>query len=198
MARKNTERQSNIKKVIISLFFAFIMVSSILAIMFSGYNQPNEIEYNGHIFKFQGDYLVTKVDKTTIKIQSYPANLAAIQADDAIAQKLNSGYPIFISTPLTAQYKEYAGQAAYDLAEYLGTIGVQTSIAISDDNTGYPTIPLITCTNATAALPVLIFEESNQSSMSIEGDCIRISASTGYDFIAYKDRLVLKLSGIMP
>jgi len=198
MASRNKGDNSSTKKVVISVFFAFIMVSSMLAIMFSGYNQSTDIEYDGHIFKQQGGYWVTKLDKTQIKIMSNPSNLAPLKVDDAIAQKLSTGYQLFISTPLTSQYKEYAGQAAYDLADYLTTKGIQSSVAISDDNTGYPKVPLITCENATAALPVVMFEETNQSSITLEGNCIRISGTTGSDFIAYKDRLVLKLSGIMP
>jgi hypothetical protein len=198
MARRYTDQESKTKKIVISIFFAVIMVSSMLAIMFSGYTQNTSVEYNGHTFKQQGNYLVTKLGKTTIKIQSYPANLASIAVDDAVVQKLSSGYPVYLSTPLTSQYKEYAGQAAYDLGDYLATIGVQSGIVISDNNTGYSNIPLITCANATSSKPVVLFEETNQSSITLEGDCIKIGGTTSNDFIALKDRLVLKLSGIMP
>lgn len=198
MAIRRKNKETNVKKVIISLFFAFIMISSILAIIFSGYNQTNDVEYNGFTFKLQGDYLVTKKDGNTIKIQSYPSGISGITVDEAVTQRLSSGYQLYISTPVLSANKEYAALAAYDLKEYLDSTGIQSGVVISDDNSINPNIPLINCQNASASLPVVLFEDSNQTAIALDGECIRISAATGYDFIAIKDRLVLKLSGIMP
>jgi len=178
-----------------------ILVASTLGILLSGYApQANEVTYGGHTFKQEGDYLVTNVNKTKIKIQSYPTDLETIKIDEAVASLVGSANMLYVSYPLNGTDQDSLGmaaQAAFDLGEYLNGKGVYVVLGASDTNMGYEAIPVLDCMNATASAPAIVFGSGNESLISADGYCVKMSGISGYDFIRLKDRLVLKLTGVM-
>ncbi len=57
--------------------------------------------------------------------------------------------------------------------------------------------PVITCKNATLYVPVIYFKKSNETSITLEGNCIIAEAFRGEDFTKIKDRLVYGALGVM-
>jgi hypothetical protein len=195
---KSRIKESNTKKVLISVFFAVIMIASSLAIIFSGYApQGQNADYEGFTFKQSGNYLVTTVNKTTVKIQSQPYDLTRIALNDSVRELLRSTNMVYLSVPLKGLYADSASLAAFDLGEFLTNRGTYNVLAISDDNTGYEKIPIIDCRNATATVPVVLFMDGNETGIQQDGNCIKLISATSFDFVRLKDRLVLKLAGIM-
>jgi hypothetical protein len=197
--KKNKE--SNSKKTLISIFFVVIMVASSLGILLSGYApQADEIVYGDHTFKQDGNYLVTTVNKTKIKIQSYPSDLESVKVDDAVRGLVGSAKMIYVSYPINGTDTNAMGmaaQAGFDLGEYLDGKGIYTVLGVSDTNNGHEAIPMLNCRNATAAAPAIVFGMGNESSIIADGYCVRITGVSGYDYIRLKDRLVLKIAGVM-
>jgi hypothetical protein len=192
---------SDSKKTLISIFIVVIMVASSLGILLSGYApQANEISYGNHIFKQDGNYLVTTINKTKVRIQSYPSDLEGIKVDEAVAGLVSSAKAIYVSYPINGTDTNTLGmaaQAGFDMGDYLDSRGVYTMLGVSDTNQGHDAVPLLDCRNATAASPAIVFGSGNESSITAEGYCVRISGVSGYDFIRLKDRLILKIAGVM-
>ncbi len=202
MARRKAdhERKHEKKKRLLSIIIGVIMVASTFGIMFSGYGTQKEtLEFRGYVFEQDGNYLVTKVNKTEIMIQTNPYELETLEFNDSIREAIRDSQMVYISFPLKGLYPEYASLAAYDLSEFFGTKDIYAMGGISDDNSDYPQIPLVDCRNATAEIPVIMFVQANETSSRIaqEGDCITVEAAAPYQFITLKDRIVMGLAGVI-
>jgi len=195
MARMDDSKKTRILAVI----FVFLLVASTFGIMFSGFgSQKQVLEFNKYTFELDNNYWVTKVNKTEVKIQSNPYDLVNIQVDDSISDRIRASKMIYLAFPLKGDSPEYAAGAVYDLSDFLKKRSIYALRGASDDNRGYDLIPIIDCRNATANLPVILLASTNETSSRIvmEVDCVRLEAVRPQDFIALKDRLVLKIAGI--
>jgi hypothetical protein len=199
MKRRNDSDKRARRTRMWAIIFVVLMVASSFGIMFSGFsNSSNEVDYKGQVFKQENGYLATSVNKVKLRIQSDPAGLASIPVDNQSIEKLRSSKMIYLAFPVRGATPEYASLAAYDLSEFLNSWKIYAVGGISDNNTGYEQFPLISCANATGGAPVVLLMEGNVSRSSIvgEGDCIKLIASNPYDYVALKDRLVLRIAGI--
>ena len=59
------------------------------------------------------------------------------------------------------------------------------------------TRPKIDCGNATAFVPVVVFEKGNESSVELENFCVTVKAPSRYELLQLKDRMIYSLLGIL-
>jgi len=176
---------------------ALILITSMLGVIFGGYNQPaDEFEYNGYQFERVQNKWLFEANGRTIQVDSYPSSVESINISPQIMSSIKSTRMLFVSVPTQGTNLDYIGLASYELSEFLRQEGLYAVAGISDDNTGY-NLPLIDCTNATAPIPVVILQQSNQTSVTEQNNCITISARSGIDFIRIKDKIIFEFLGIM-
>lgn len=74
------------------------------------------------------------------------------------------------------------------------TLGVPVISAVAAQTPSY-TLPILSCVNATAQLPVLSLEVAEEPSITLDGACLRLAANeTG--FLQLRDRLLYELYGV--
>ncbi|MFH1399407.1 MAG: hypothetical protein ABIG95_04835 [Candidatus Woesearchaeota archaeon] len=191
---KRKKQVSN--KTILTVFIVFIIVTSLLGIMFSGYtNQSNQQEYNSHKFKAVGNFWTTEINKHQVQVHYFPTEVNTLNFTEDITPFLKTTQMAYIAIPTEGLYLDFIGLAAYELAQSFAEYGIYPVQGLSDSNTGYE-LPIVTCANATSTVPVIIFEQSNQTAAFLDSNCIHIQGS-GNDFVMLKDALVLRLWGII-
>lgn len=184
-------------KIVISIFFSLIMVTSILAIIFGGNTTTEDtVDYGDFRFVRKADHWEVEVDKKVISVYNHPSMLEDIEVDPEIINRLRNTEMVYITSPTQGEQLEYFGLAAYEMSQVLEEFDVFPAAGISDNNTGY-NVPLITCDSATATVPVITFEYTNESKVYLDSNCIKIDGVTGFDIVRIKDRLVLGFIGVM-
>lgn len=197
MRRKKKKRFS--VKVIISLLIAFILISSMLAVLLGNTSSGNpnaKLEYNNYLFSREQDYWTFESDGHNIKVTSFPSSVENINLDDEIIQSIRSTKMVYLTSPTQGENLDYIGLSVYDLSIFLNEMGIYPVVGISDNNKGY-NLPLIDCTNATIPVPVILFNQSNQTQISKQGNCIILESSGGIEFVFLKDRLILGYLGVI-
>lgn len=183
-------------KMLLSIFISFILVTSILGFIFGGSTTTAEqLEYGGYRFTRELDYWTFKVGSQTVKLNHFPTELSAINVSDEAISRIKATKMVYVSAPINAENIDYIGVATYELSNFLIDSSIFAVQGISDNNTGYA-LPLIDCQNATPFVPVITFENTNQTQVIMKGDCIVLEAKYSQDFLKLKDKIVLKILGI--
>ncbi|MBS1266639.1 MAG: hypothetical protein MAG795_00607 [Candidatus Woesearchaeota archaeon] len=190
---RRRKKKNNSK--IISIILAFVLVSSMLGIIV-GKDTKQTNKYNGYEFTQQGEYWYFQHNNKNYRILNYPSSLENLDFDSNIVKQVQTTKMVYITIPVTGQNLEYIGTSAFDLSQFLGEQGIYPINSVSNNQTDYE-LPYITCTNATIPIPVIAFEQSNQTKAYAKNNCLILSANTGYDYIQLKDRFLLEYLGVM-
>ena len=195
--RRRKKKKLIENKALMAIFFSFIMVSSILSIIFGGYNAPqdNELEYEGYTFTRGENFWTVEVNGSLYKTHFFPTELSDLNVSPEITARIKSTKMAFISAPVLTEDKEFTSVASFELANFFIENDIYMVQAISDNNSGY-NLPLIDCQNATAFVPVITFKNSTPSQAIMQDDCIVIEAANSQDYVRLKDKIILEYLGI--
>ncbi len=182
-------------KKLLSILLAFVLVSSMLGIIVSN-DTKETYEYNGFEFTQQGEYWYFQHNGNNYRVLNYPASLESLDFDPNIAMQIKATKMVYITVPVTGVNLEYIGSSAFDLSQFLGEQGIYPITGISDDVEGYE-LPHITCANATIPIPVIAFQQSNETKAYSDQYCLILTANSGYDYMQLKDRLLLEYLGVI-
>ncbi|MEM4755873.1 MAG: hypothetical protein QW594_01955 [Candidatus Woesearchaeota archaeon] len=200
MATKKAERR---KKILLALVTAFLMISSILAVV--TYNQEQQataLEYNGFNFIQQqtkdGLFWSIKINKKQFLFQWHPSQLEEIPFTST-KPLLTESQKIAISSPNPKSLGEtQANDLAYGiymLDNHLKAIGKEVVHGLSDA-TGFD-IPKITCEDASPQMPVIVFMYANQTAVSVEQNCILLIGRSSTELLMISERMQYELLGVM-
>ena len=186
------------RKKMISLFIVVVMVMSAAGFMID-YAFKEKLEYNGFKFENTEQGFVTKLNGNKIAFNYYPTQLESINISSEAMNGIKSAKMIGVSYDPNSYLVETMAQLQYyldmSLPELFG-IFVQKGLT---NNIGYEMAEL-TCENATAASPVIVFLETGEnetSDFSYENSCLTFKASTEQELVMQTERLVYGISGIM-
>lgn len=194
--RRRPRKRLISNKVLLSVFISFIMVTSILGFIFgSGTQTEDELEYNGFKFRRVANYWELDTGNSKVKVNFFPTELTDVNVSDDVLTRIKSTKMIYISAPIQGENTDFIGLTIFELSDFLMDYGIYAQQAISDNNTGYA-LPLITCQNATLFVPVITFQNTNQTLASLIEDCIVLEAKFPQDFVKLKDKIVIKFLGI--
>lgn len=195
---KRILRKMKEPKVLVSLFLAGIMIFSILGFMMSYQMEDNtrEIEYNGYLFEQLYDGVRTKINGETVTLTYFPEQVNDITVSEIAKITLSNGPVIAITYDSTSDYKEYFSGQQFELAENLEKIE-RYIISGMTNNTGFENIPQLDCTNATASVPVILFQETNQTSITFNNNCIIANIGNRNDVYRVGDLLFYYMAGII-
>ena len=195
--RKRKKKKLIENKALIAIFFSFIMVSSILSMIFGGYNTPQDtLEYGDYEFTRDESFWVIKVNDELLRFHYFPTEVEHLNVSSEAINRIKSTRMVYIASPVLTEDRDYTSLASFEMVNFFADQKVYAVQSISDNNTGY-TLPLITCENATAFVPVITFRNSTESQLIMEEDCIVIEAQNSLDYIRIKDNLMLKYVGIV-
>lgn len=185
------KHESRLKKIILPIFIASIMVFSIFGYMANRENNPEEATYNTLKFvKSDAGWLAYKDNKKII-IQTNPKDLKDIQEPKITIQELNSAQKIY----LTFNPEDNVYQALNSFVQQIKPLLNTFTQACTKDVPKCFNLPLKTCPDATEFIRVIQIQENNQTKLEYNNNCLIIQGSSE-DLIKGMDKLTLILNGI--
>ncbi len=190
-AQKEKTGKKDRKAQIITIMVGAIMVLSIIGYMWSDNTETS----NYKKFKFQQTQngWMTKISGNTHYFWFHPTQLEQIKTESSTVAKIKNSPQIYITHDPKNKYPEYVDLAKFELAKNLFEKGIYIVNAATTNETNLETA---SC-ELNKTLTIIQLEEGNETKIIENGNCIRLQASSGMDFIALKDRLLYGFYGIM-
>ena len=183
-------------KKVIGAFIAFLMIASIFGATLDYFTTGagNTLEYNDYEFRTVNGQYVTVIDDEPRVFNIYPTDIEHITLDEQTRTLLASPVLTITYNPNTTLAPSFA-EAQYYL-EYITTDKITVERALTN-NTGTE-LPQKTCADATPAQPVILFQESNETGITTQNNCLTINALDNYDTAQYSERLAYHFFKIIP
>ncbi len=182
--------------IILGSFIAIIMIGSIFGIMFSGYNQNSaSMKYNGLKFVKANNWVSTNLNNQRIYFDYFPTEVEQINLTQDITTILLNKPEIDITSKLNDTFAEEIALAQYNMALTLNNLNIYVRQGSTANNTF--NLPILTCEDATFAVPIIYFKQSNQTKITLEDNCIIAEARNNMDILRIKDRLLYSILGII-
>lgn len=192
-------------KVVICIFFAVIMVSSILAIWQGSTNAS--YSYGDYDFRLEGNYYTTKAAGKKVYFHVLPEVVSNIAVPVAVVQALRDALLLTIAfapddsllSTIDLLRSEFAVQDKKGF-------GKEISFAVLDDNkeklekkqdatAAYEVFPKITCTGTQKGIVVLRTGTTMQALQ--EGNCIVLEGTNPEELVMVKDAVLYHYYGII-
>lgn len=195
MAKKPRKDKGMKKGTVITIFLAFIMVTSILGITLSDSTDGSQT-YKGNKF-YRTDYgYKTKIDGKFMDFHFYPGNLEAIELPPLVTQRIKGSREVVMTyDPNQEEVLAIAASQDYLSRVLSSEFMIYTRWAFTVENEKNMTV--VTCDDATPTSVVIDYRESNVTQISMDRDCVVFESVSANDFLAIKDRVVYSLLGIM-
>lgn len=186
------EKNKKIGVIIVTVFIALTMVLSIFAIVLD--NQNNSLKYNGYKFLQSNEGYKVKVNDKTYTFQYYPTQLENFNFSQNANDVLSNSVAIAIlfdpnSTQDDLTYIDYARFNFDDRTDKPVYFGV------TQESETY-LFPVLSCDNATAEIPFLVFNISTETSIVQENNCIILNARL-LEIMAVEERVSYQMLGVM-
>ena len=194
---KKVDKKDRIRKrdQLMVYFIAGIMVSSIFGVMFYGFTeQGGKATYGKYKFKQNPKGWITKIDGNELLFTYNPNQVGDIELSDEVKLKISSSQ-LIVTSSFEDEAVEAIALAQFDMAEVGSVSEVYLTVGFTDYETEI--MPMIGCENATQFVPVIYFKSSNETKVSLEGNCIVAESKTNDGFLVIKDRLLYYILGIM-
>lgn len=193
----SSKKKETNKAIIYTLVLGGLMVLSVFGVIFYGGGSSQQTEeYGDWEFDRVQHGWVAKVNKQEVLFDYLPSEVEDLEVSpDVVALLKNTRGVIFTINPASEniQAQEYV---RFQLREVFGRVLDVASVnAIYNESEIYDQ-PLLSCLNATTFVPVVQFEDGDNSSIVREGDCIRVTG-TESSTVALKDRLLYSLFEII-
>jgi hypothetical protein len=195
--RKYEERAEKRKKVLV-YFMTIVMVGSVFGFIFLGFSSggiTSSLEYNGFEFVNRGNFWSTNVDGKEAFFTYYPADVELVFVDISIIDRLKNKIEIDTTSDFNDTLAQQIALAQYNMGITFNNLNLFTRQGFTSPNQF--NAPVITCSDATVAVPIIYFRSSNLTRVSLDGNCITVESSNQADFERIKDRLLYEMLGII-
>ena len=184
------------KKNIISLFIVFIMIGSVMGIIFSGFggDTSQKQRYGDYVFTFTDNQWVTTIDKQNIYFMFLPAEVETINLSSEIIDKLQNTMEIDITSDENDSFSEGIALAQYRLSFGLNPLNIYLRRGFLTNNSFG--LPVFGCEDSMGVVPVIYFKQSNQTKIYLE-NCIIAEIESEQDAVRIADRLLYGIMGII-
>ncbi len=182
-------------RVLMPLFIVVIMVMSAFGYMWG--SSSSSLDYNGFkIYQPETGGFMLKLDAgTRILFRYFPSDLEWINSTPGISERFSSPMIYAAYSPET-DYIESFAQVQYNLGQVLSKAGksyAQPAFTMENEYN----LPVVSCTNATQYVPVVVFELSSQTEIRESMGCITVSAKNREELLQAYERLLYTILGVM-
>lgn len=194
MRRKNKKKRVR-KEKIWGMFIVLIMVGSAFGIIFGGFASSSQtIKYNGVKLKASPEGWTAKVDGRVYNFRYDPKVLEGMKVDDSFKDMIIRSPQVDMTSEFNTSYIETIGQVEFDIASVLSYMNIYSETGFSEDNS-YG-LPVFKCSRK-SIVPLIYFTEGDETSITVDENCIIASAENNDMFFALRDRIIYSLLGIM-
>ena len=191
MARQKSNRTALVGTLVI----VALMVLSSIGYLFKGSEKER---YQGVTFTRQEDNRWhTTVNGKAMAFSYLPSQLENINVSPDALALIKGARMAYLTYDSGNRYRSDIALIALELNKLMwDDFQIYLSSGLTTENKFSQ--PVVTCANATAAMPVLFFTESEQSGIALNNSCILFEGKTNLDYYLLKERLLYSLYGIMP
>ncbi len=192
---------SRTKRILFTSLVLLVLASSILGFTLSalpfGTQQGSEkMKYNGVELFQSGDGIATKVDGQVIGLTYFPSELEDVDAGN-ITRTLESSRMVYATSDPDSSIATAISGTEFDINRVLKA-GRSSFLAPVFTKENLYNKSIITCSDATAFVPVLFFNFTNSTTkVSEEDGCITINVASESDLNKVRDRVLYELLGAM-
>lgn len=179
--------------VIMAALIAFIMVGSILG--YVSMDRQTQYKYNDVKFKQEQIGWSTVINNKKIVFNYLPQEVEQIELSPEVINALKDKPEIDVTSKVNDTFSEEIALAQYTLAQTLNNFNVYIMQGFTTNSTFK--MPIITCKDATQAVPVIYFQKSNETKVTLQENCIIAEARNNLDIIRIKDRLIYSILNII-
>ena len=191
MVRKEKKNRMG---AILAFFIAFIMVGSILGyVMMDG--GENRFKYKDIKFTQDQGGWSTIINNRKITFDYLPPDVEQINLTSDIITTLINKPEIDTTSLVNDTFSEEIALAQYNMNLVLKNLNVYLRRGFTTANIF--NLSVITCEDATFAVPVVYFKQSNQTKIDLDDNCIIAEARNNIDVLRIKDRLLYSMFGII-
>jgi len=189
---RREKKSDKAKQVVMGIVIALIMVLSTFGIIIG--NQTSSLSYNGYKFQLNGNQYATKINGKEMIFYSLPSQSDFINVSSSIPNKIKESYIVMLTfNPADKVNIQIIELVRFDLSQSLNKVILDGVLNVSTD---YPSLPLITCANATLKTPVIIMNMSDTPGIVDIDNCIYLNAR-GTEFLRMRDRLLYSYYGVI-
>lgn len=189
---RREKKSDKAKQVVMGIVIALIMVLSTFGIIIG--NQTSSLSYNGYKFQLNGNQYATKINGKEMIFYSLPSQSDFINVSSSIPNKIKESYIVMLTfNPADKVNIQIIELVRFDLSQSLNKVILDGVLNVSTD---YPSLPLITCANATLKTPVIIMNMSDTAGIVDIDNCIYLNAR-GTEFLRMRDRLLYSYYGVI-
>ena len=193
MRKKNKQKNNKIGLWAV-IVIVILMLSSTIGYVFKGNSNK---KYGDSSFSRTDDGTwYTKINGKQIAFNYFPSDIEDINLSNEIINKIKNTSMVYFTYNPENNYREGIAVINLELTNILlRDFKVYSANGLTKNNTF--NTPIIGCNNATTLIPVIYFNESNQTNIYLNNNCIVLNGRTGNDFLALKERLLYGLFGII-
>ena len=178
------------------LFIVLIMVGTSFSVfLYNDSPQAQVAKYNGIKFSNDGSKWTAKISGKYAAFSFLPSEVMDIKSPPELNNLLSSRIEIDVTSEFNSTYKGPIAIAQDQMSLVAGVYDIYLRTGFTANNSFK--FPVITCNEATTAVPVIYFLESNLTEITVKDNCVIAKASSETDFIRVKDRLVYGMLGVM-
>jgi hypothetical protein len=174
------------------IFISFIMITSIIGFI-GGDGGGGTARLGDQKFKARGQFWTTSVDGSTYTFDNHPETIAGVEMSAEAESLLYRKPQIDFTSTENSSFAESIALAEYNLGLNLQNTAYLRIGFVANNSFGFP---VITCADATAAVPVVAFVDGNSSSLSLVDNCIVATVRYNGDVHLVKDRILFAIIGI--
>lgn len=194
--KKTKRRPKTNKNFWLGLFIVVIMVSSGFGVMLGGFNRDSgSNSYDGIEFVSSQNMFVATIDGSKKAFPYLPQQVDYFNVSDDVIQRLKESPQVDLTSAPESNLKHEISQAKFFLDQHLAEhFGTYVRKGFSEEN--QYGLPVITC-NASADVPVVFYEEANETDISVDGSCVTIRSSSADGFLRITTRIIYGLYGVI-
>jgi len=195
MKHKNIKHKKDRKSFYMGIFIAFIMITSVFGVMFYGFTGPSTtVKYNDYKFRTTNLGYTTKIDGMEYHFSVLPQDVESINITGNIKDEILNAQAVIVTSDHNSTYNQEIAVASYNMNIILSDKGKFVANAFMSPN---DQLPVITCLNASQGLPVMEIVESNQTTATLENNCISIMFDTNFNLERVTSKILYLLLGVI-
>ena len=183
--------KKNYAAIFVSLFIAFIMITSVIGYIFGDSGQSTA-RYNGITFTLTSNGWKTVYQGRQYTFSFLPQDLKSINLSDSIV--LKDTLQLDVTYDYNSSFAQEIASSIFEFSE----IAIQKDAYLRQGFTSNisENFPVITCETANEFVPVIYFTESNETKISSDGSCIIVESRDANGFLPLADKLAYNMLGI--
>ncbi len=182
------------KKMVVALFFAFLMVASVVGFAVNFVSQSsNVLEYHDYKFKVNQNSFETEINGQPKEFLFFPGDIEWIELPEGTKELLESAVIAATYAPNSTIVEQLAEAQYYLESQLTDKLVIERTLT---NSTG-TSLPEKDCSSATAEYPVIKLQDADNTSIILENNCLIISASNFYDLMQQTERVVYSAFGVM-